>query len=117
MNTASTQLLIETKQLLQNPINWGKGAMASDAVGNQVTPTSPDAVEFCIEGGLRHCGLDYAILRKPNTIISEAFKHLRRTRPDQNLTIAQNNDGERMRHRDILTWLDNAIKNSQKDEN
>lgn len=52
MKTAS-QLLVESKALIADPVTWTTGHIARDAAGTPIQdPFHPDACQFCMYGAL-----------------------------------------------------------------
>ena len=50
----STELLIETRELIEPPDNWTAYYAARDADGQSVHPESGDAVQWCAIGALEN---------------------------------------------------------------
>jgi hypothetical protein len=45
-------VLIEIKNLIQDPSNWTQGTHARNMKGFAVEPTDPDASQWCLDGAL-----------------------------------------------------------------
>jgi hypothetical protein len=45
-------VLIEIKNLIQDPAHWTQGTHARNKIGNPVKPADPDACQWCLDGAL-----------------------------------------------------------------
>ena len=97
---SAAQVLRAARELLSDPARWTKGAWAEDGAGMEVSPVSPNAVCWCVEGALmRVSGVEVV------TAVGFALEALANVVGD----IAWYNDAATTQFSDILTALDRAI--------
>ena len=102
--------LQEVRKLFANKDHWIKGHYAKDAEGNYRDPSSPEAVRFCLVGGLDRCGADNHESRKHvQDAIAELFPGRFLIGYDKPFIHLFNDDPE-ITHDDVLRVLDRAIE-------
>lgn len=67
------EALIKLKELLSDRSKWAQGYLAKDKMGNYVSPKSPEACCYCIEGGLVVVNADVTL---PNMSCAEMANSL-----------------------------------------
>ena len=100
-------VLRATRELLSDPAHWTQAAVARDAEGRIVKPTSPEAQCWCLEGALaRSCnryGLSPPALLKYLDALVETELGL-----DGHVLNWANDFA--LNHEDVLAFLDRAIE-------
>ena len=106
MNKIIIEALERAKEIINNPKNWTKGAVAKNKNNQPVIETSPKACKFSLNGALHRAIYEmikeqkYEIetLRQINNNILMKDKHV------------ELNENPETTHEDILQLLDNTIK-------
>jgi hypothetical protein len=101
MTTADT--LRAARRLIEHPSNWVQGSMAQDEHGDEVDPTSENAVCWCSVGALdATASRDEDAFRAATQLMAEATG-----KPRESLT--EWNDAPARTHADVLWAFANAI--------
>jgi hypothetical protein len=100
-------------EILQNPQQWCQKAWARDVDGYPVDPTDPSAVKFCLLGAVMKAAFDAEPeYQKASHLIDQAHGALKAVHPLY--PIVTLNDDEATSHQDIISLLNQAIKEEKR---
>ena len=103
--SGARQLLIDARELIEDPVNWLKGTSAAKADGGHADYDDPEACKFCSTGAL-----EAATLRGgyEGWAFAQAFGRLEDAVPSRQ--IVGFNDADTTTHEDVLALFDRAIE-------
>lgn len=108
--TTVKDAIIQLRELLADPARWCTGSFALTSEGKIADPLSNNAVKWCLLGGTEKVARNtnsppYYIIREA---LAEAFQTFKPNAEALSIALAFFND--KVQHKEVLEFLDHAIK-------
>ena len=110
-------VILRMKKRLSKPDRWCQGAPARDDWGNEVTPGSPNACQWCLTGALWE-ELNDGVEDSKYVEVRDHLRYALRLHPsvgkhiDPTALVGWNDDPART-HEDVIAFLDEAMEKTK----